>query len=73
MIPKFCKGNNPFNVQVGQTWKAKDRRRKGKFKILTFYHVVDFIWVALVLYSNGKTTYKRMINLKRFDRYVKCK
>ena len=71
-IPKFIKKNNPHNVQVGQVWKAKDKRRKGKFKILTFDHVSS-LWVAIVMYKKGKSTYKRMINLKRFDRYVKCK
>jgi len=71
-IPKFIKENNPFNVQVGQIWKAKDKRRKGKFTVISFDHSV-FIWVARVMYAKGKKTYRRTINLKRFNRYVKVK
>jgi len=70
-IPKFIKKNNPHNVQVGQVWKAKDKRRKGKFTVTGIDHVSS-LWVAIVVYK-GKSTYRRTINLKRFDRYVKCK
>jgi len=72
-IQKFVKANNPFNVQVGQVWKAKDKRRKRKFTVIVIDHIVDFIWVAIVMYSKGKSSYRRMINFKRFDRYVRCK
>ena len=66
---KVNKKDNPFNVQAGQKWKSKDSRRQRKF-------VIELIdndrnsYFAIVDYKNGlKTT----INLKRFDRYTRCK
>jgi len=69
---KLTKKQNPFDVKVGQVWKAKDRRRKGNFTVISIDNALH-VCFALVVYAKGKTEYRRLINLKRFDRYVKVK
>jgi len=51
-VMKLTKKQNPFDVKVGQTWKAKDKRRQKKF----------------VEYGKGKTATRSRINLLRFGK-----
>jgi len=68
----MTKKENPFDVKTGQVWKAKDKRRKGKFTV-TGIDKTGKEYFAVAAYPKGKTIYNRMINLKRFDRYLMCK
>ena len=65
---KPTKKQNPFDVQIGQVWKPKDGRLP-EFKITRFEKVLNGD-VAVGVSMNGFHT---MINLLRFDRYVKVK
>ena len=66
---KLTKKQNPFDVQIGQTWKAKDRRRPQIFRIVGFEKTLCGI-AAIGEYINGFNT---MVNLLRFSRYVRIK
>ena len=71
---KPTKKQNPFDVQIGQRWKAKDKRRVGKFIVTQFEKAADGI-MAVAEYSNrDKHIYaKTKINLLNFDRYIRIK
>lgn len=66
---KLTKKQNPFDAQVGQTWKAKDKRRPRKFIIIRFEKTLCGI-AAVGEYKDGLHT---MINLSRFNKYVRMK
>jgi len=65
---KLTKTQNPFDVQPGQKWKSKDGRRQRKFVIQQIEKCLNGIF-AVVDYGDTH----RLINLLRFDGYVKCK
>jgi len=69
---KLTKAQNPHDVRVGQVWKAKDKRRKKTFTVLSVEEGIG-IWFAVVGYGKGKAAYKTKIDLKNFNRYVKVK
>ena len=71
---KLSKAQNPFDVQVGQTWKSKDKRRQKKFVITGIEkYFGEGVFVAVVEYGKGKTAFRRFIQLTRFDQYTKVR
>lgn len=78
-MKKLTKKENPYGVQTGQIWKAKDKRRIREFVIKEIvsnakdaqhriFHIAGLY--AVVKYSNGSTAYHSKINLLRFNRYL---
>ncbi len=67
---KPTKKQNPFDVQIGQRYKARDTRRVGRFTVMSF-EKNDTEILAVVAYSGqDKHVYaKKKINLQNFGRY----
>ena len=65
---KIPKNSNPYNVQIGQKWIAKDSRRATKFTIVDFVKLNNG-YFAKVDYGYRET----VISLERFGRYERCK
>jgi len=64
----LSKTENPFDVKAGQKWESKDGRRPRKFNVLAIERYKVGIY-ARVDYGDLIS----LINITRFDRYVKCK
>jgi len=65
---KLTKKENPFDVREGQKWKSKDERRQRKFSVMEIKRLQGGVF-AVVDYGDLIS----VINLKRFDRYIKVK
>ena len=72
----MTKKQNPYDVQAGQEWKAKDKRRKNKLVVIQTAKTVHgcFAFVENCGWSiRAEPTRHTWINLLNFDRYVKVK
>jgi len=71
---KLSKKENPFDVQAGQVWKSKDKRRQNKFTVIRLDKWLNIPGsFAVAEYGKGKAAFQRQINLLRFGEYVRCK
>ena len=71
---KLSKAQNPFDVQVGQKWKSKDKRRQNKFVVTGIEkYFGEGVLVAVAEYGKGKTAFHRYIQLTRFNEYTKVR